>query len=51
LGRSVLDLPLDEPVRAANRYLTTTALQIRDAYAKWVRVSDFVQIVVGPPPG
>lgn len=51
LGRSVLDLPLDEPVRAANRYLTTTAPQIRDAYAKWVRVSDFVQIVVGPPPG
>jgi zinc protease len=51
LGRSSLDLPLDEPVRAANRYLATTAQQIRDAYAKWVRVSDFVQIVIGPAPG
>jgi zinc protease len=50
LRRALLDLPLDEPVIAANRYAATTAEQIRDAFAKWVRVSDFVQVVTGPPP-
>jgi zinc protease len=51
LSRSLLDLPLDEPTRAANRYAATTAEQVRDAFAKWLRVPDFVQIVTGPPPG
>jgi zinc protease len=51
LNRSQLDLPLDEPVRAANRYAATTAEQIRDAFAKWIRVDDLVQVVTGPPPG
>jgi zinc protease len=50
LRRALLDLPLDEPERAASRYAATTAEQIRDAFAKWVRVSDFVQVVTGPPP-
>ncbi|HEV2908096.1 MAG TPA: pitrilysin family protein [Candidatus Eremiobacteraceae bacterium] len=50
LRRALLDLPLDEPERAASRYATTTAQQIRDAFAKWVRVPDFVQVVTGPPP-
>ena len=50
LLRSLLGLPLDEAVIAANHYASTTAEQIRDAFAKWVRVSDFVQVVTGPPP-
>ncbi|MBV8223507.1 MAG: insulinase family protein, partial [Candidatus Eremiobacteraeota bacterium] len=51
LNRSQLDLPLDEPVRAANRYVATTPEQIRDAFAKWIRIQDLVQVVTGPPPG
>jgi len=50
LRRSVLGLPLDEPVRAATKYVATTPEQIRDAFAKWLRVPDFVQVVTGPPP-
>jgi len=51
LSRAILDLPLDEPTIAANRYAATTAQQVRNAFAKWLRVTDFVQIVTGPPPG
>ncbi|HME81483.1 MAG TPA: pitrilysin family protein [Candidatus Eremiobacteraceae bacterium] len=50
LRRALLDLPLDEPTRAANRYAATSAEQIRDAFAKWVRVPDLVQVTTGPPP-
>ncbi len=49
LARSVLGLPLDEPVRAAERYKSLSAEQVRAAFAKWVRPSDFVQVVQGPP--
>jgi zinc protease len=48
LSRSLLDLPLDESARAASQYLETTAEQVRDAFAKWIRPADFVQITVGP---
>jgi zinc protease len=55
IGESLLelasmDLPLDEPVRAAKRYLEITADQIRDAFARWVRPDGFVQITLGPSP-
>ena len=50
LSRALHDLPLDESVRAARRYLETTAEQVRDAFAKWIRPSDFVQVTVGPNP-
>jgi len=50
LRRTQLDLPLDEPVQAANHYVATTAEQIRDAFAKWIRVDDLVQVVTGPAP-
>jgi zinc protease len=50
LSRSLEDLPLDEPVRAAGHYLEITADQVRDAFAKWLRPADFVQITVGPNP-
>jgi zinc protease len=50
LQRALLGLPLDEPIRAANKYVATTPVQIRDAFAKWLRVPDLVQVVTGPPP-
>ena len=50
LSRSVQDLPLDEPLRAAQHYRKATAAQIRDAFKKWVRPADFVQVTEGPNP-
>ncbi len=42
------DLPLDEPAQAAERYRTTTAAQVRKAFARWIRPSAFVQVTRGP---
>ncbi len=50
LSRAVLGLPLDEPLRAAEKYNTLTAEQVRAAFAKWIRPNDFVEVVEGPPP-
>jgi zinc protease len=50
LRLSLRDLPLDEPVRAARRYLRLTAAEVRAAVAKWIRPDGFVQISLGPPP-
>jgi zinc protease len=48
LSRSMEDLPLDEPLRAAVYYLAATPDQVRDAFARWIRPEDFVQVIVGP---
>ena len=48
LARSQEDLPLDEPVQAAKRYLEITPEQVRDAFARWIRPDDFVQVTMGP---
>jgi zinc protease len=50
LSRSVLDLPLDEPIIAAHRYLKLSASDVRDVFAKWIRAGDLVQITQGPAP-
>jgi len=50
LSRSLEDLPLDESFRAAGEFLEITADQVRDAFAKWIRPTDFVQMTVGPNP-
>ena len=50
LARAQMDLPLDEPLRAASRYFNMTADQVRAAFAKWIRPEDFVQVVRGPAP-
>jgi zinc protease len=50
LSRSVLDLPLDEPTRAAHIYVKLTAHDVRTAYARWLRPDDLVQVVQGPVP-
>lgn len=48
LSRSILKLPLDEPVRAAHIYVKLNARDVRAAYAKWLRPDDLVEIVQGP---
>jgi len=50
LGRSVLGLPLDEPVVAGRIYLKLTAGDVQAAFEKWIRPDDLVQIVQGPAP-
>jgi zinc protease len=50
LGRAQIGLPLDEPLRAARKYFSITAGQVRAAFAKWVRPDGFVQIIRGPAP-
>jgi zinc protease len=50
LSRSLEDLPLDEPTIAAHKYLALTAKQVKEAYTKWLRPSDFVQVTEGPNP-
>jgi zinc protease len=50
LSRSELDLPLDEPLRAAHRYLQLRAPDVRAAFEKWIRPQDFVQVSQGPAP-
>ena len=48
LSRSINGLPLDEPVRAAERYLGMTAEDVRDAFARLIRPADFVEVIVAP---
>lgn len=50
LGRTELDLPLDEPVRAARKYLQMQPDDVRAAFHKWIRPQDFVQVSQGPAP-
>lgn len=45
-----LDLPLDEPTRAADKYQKITAAQVRSAFSKWIRPEGFVQVSSGPQP-
>jgi zinc protease len=50
LHLSQMDLPLDEPSRAADKYRAITALQVRYAFSTWIRPAGFVQITSGPEP-
>ncbi len=50
LRRVDLDLPLDEPTRAARRYLKLTADDVRAAFEKYLRPDDLVQVSQGPEP-
>jgi zinc protease len=50
LWRSTHDLPLDEPTLAARRYLQLTAMQVKAAFAKWLRPASLVQVTQGPTP-
>ncbi|MDD2541991.1 MAG: insulinase family protein, partial [Desulfuromonadaceae bacterium] len=48
LGLSLTGLPLDEPSRAARRYRTISARQVRKAFKHWIRPNGFVQVTRGP---
>lgn len=50
LQRAELGLPLDEDVRAAQRYVDLSAEAVRAAFAKWLRPNDLVQVTQGPTP-
>jgi zinc protease len=47
LSLSLQDLPLEEPLNAAGRYRTITASQVREAFMKWLRPTQFVQVTLG----
>ncbi len=47
LGLSLNELPLDEPSRAARKYRTITAHQVRKAFKRWIRPDGFVQVTRG----
>jgi zinc protease len=49
--RRELDLPLDEPTRAAQRYIDLTGAQVQAAFQKYLRPNAMVRVVRGPPPG
>jgi zinc protease len=49
-GRWDLDLPLDEPTLAAQRYVALGPADIQAAFKKWIRPDDLVRITQGPPP-
>jgi zinc protease len=50
LARSLMGLPLDEPVRAAQRYEKISGDEVRAAFAKWIRPGDLVEVIQGPAP-
>jgi zinc protease len=50
LYRATHDLPLDQPMISAHRYMKLTAAQVKAAYAKYIRPDDLVQVVQGPAP-
>ena len=51
ISRSILDLPLDEPIAAAHQYVQLTPEQVKEAFAKWLRHGALVQVTEGPSPG
>jgi len=50
LSRIDLGLPLDEPTRAARRYLELGPADVQAAFAGFIRPDDLVQVTQGPSP-
>ncbi len=50
ISRTELDLPLQEPLLAAQHYLALSADQVRAAFARWLRPGDLVRVAEGPKP-
>ncbi|HYA13722.1 MAG TPA: insulinase family protein, partial [Syntrophales bacterium] len=48
INRASNELPLDEPVIAARRYMELTPEEVRAAFSKWLRIGDIVQVTQGP---
>jgi zinc protease len=50
IGRVDLDLPLDEPTKAAQRYIALGPDDVQNAFKKWLRPDDLVRVSEGPTP-
>ncbi len=50
LDRVARELPLDEPFRAAKRYLELDAAAVQQAFVQNIRPEDLVQVTQGPEP-
>ena len=50
LGRTDLGLPLDEPTRAAERYISLDGPAVQNAFRRWLRPQDLARVSEGPPP-
>jgi zinc protease len=50
LAERELDLPLDEPIRAARRYIALSAAAVQAAFHKWMRPGGMVRVSQGPAP-
>jgi zinc protease len=50
LSYSALGLPLDERVHAGKIYAKLDATDVKNAFAKWLRPGDLVQVTQGPAP-
>ncbi len=50
LTYSALGLPLDERVHAGKIYAKLDAADVKNAFAKWLRPGDLVQVTQGPAP-
>jgi len=48
IRRAIYNLPLNEPIIAAHRYLKLTPEEVRAAFLKWLRPGDLVQVTQGP---
>jgi zinc protease len=49
-NRRDLNLPLDEPTRAAQRFIALTPDDVQAAFKKWLRPNDLVRASQGPTP-
>jgi len=50
IHRRDLDLPLDEPILAAKRYIDLEPAEVQAAFQKWLRPDDLVRVTQGPAP-
>ena len=50
VSRATIGLPLDEPEIAAHHYVELNADQVKNAFGRWLRPDDLVQVTEGPNP-
>lgn len=50
IRRSTLELPLDEPMIAARRYMDLEPSDVHNAFRKWIRPDGLVRVSLGPAP-
>jgi len=50
IHRRDLNLPLDEPILAARRYIGLNPAEVQAAFQKWLRPNDLVRVSQGPTP-